>query len=89
LVRMENMVQFIARSRKTGLNVREVAKALSGGGHSSAAAATLRGVSLEEARGKLERSLTKVWGGYFQRASLWPTPPSALKRISQFPRPWT
>lgn len=50
LVEMEGRIHFIARSRVAGVNVAEVARRFGGGGHATAASATLRGLSLMEAR---------------------------------------
>jgi len=53
LVRMEGRVHLVARSRIEEVNAGEVAAEFGGGGHSTAASATIRELSLFEARDKL------------------------------------
>jgi len=50
LVEMEGRIHLIARSRVAGVNVAAVARGFGGGGHPSAASATLRHLTLLEAR---------------------------------------
>ncbi len=53
LVRMEDRVHLIARSSAESVNVGEIASFFGGGGHPTAASATIRDMSLYEARDKL------------------------------------
>jgi len=57
LARMEGRVYLVARSRLHEVDAGVIAKALGGGGHPSAASATLRDMTLVEARAKLEMAL--------------------------------
>jgi tRNA nucleotidyltransferase (CCA-adding enzyme) len=59
LARMEDRVYLVARSRIEEVNVGEVAAAFGGGGHATAAAATLREMDLPEAETKLLDYLEK------------------------------
>ena len=60
LVRMEDRVYLIARSRVEEVNVAEVASEFGGGGHPTAASATVKGMTLLEAQDKLLRTLADV-----------------------------
>ncbi len=53
LVRMEDRVHLIARSSADAVNVGEIAAAFGGGGHPTAASATIKDMSLYEARDRL------------------------------------
>jgi len=53
LAQMEDRVYLVARSRIEEINVGEIAAAFGGGGHATAAAATLRDMDLAQAEGKL------------------------------------
>lgn len=53
LVSMENRVHLIARSRIKEVNAGEIARALGGGGHPTAASATLKDVTLIQAKERL------------------------------------
>ncbi len=53
LVRMEDRVHLIARSSADSVNVGEIASVFGGGGHPTAASATIRDMSLYEARDKV------------------------------------
>ena len=53
LVDSEDRVHMIARSRSAHVDVGKVARAVGGGGHAHAASATLKGVTLIEAKEKL------------------------------------
>ncbi|MDR2460000.1 MAG: CBS domain-containing protein [Deltaproteobacteria bacterium] len=81
LVQMDNLVQLVARSRKGGLNVGEVAKALEGGGHHGAAAAAFKGESLDEVRERLEDAIKESVGKLFQAGSIMVHPPICLSEL--------
>ncbi|MBI5048859.1 MAG: CBS domain-containing protein [Deltaproteobacteria bacterium] len=53
LVSMESRIHLIARSRLKGVNVGEIAQALGGGGHPTAASATLKDITLIQAKERL------------------------------------
>ncbi|MBM3300811.1 MAG: CBS domain-containing protein, partial [Deltaproteobacteria bacterium] len=57
VVRMEDRVHLIARSRVEEVNAGEIASEFGGGGHPSAASAAIRDMSLYEARERLIRLL--------------------------------
>lgn len=57
LARMEGRIYMVARSRLHEVDVGVIAKALGGGGHPSAASATMRDMTLVEARARLEMEL--------------------------------
>ncbi|MDR2200361.1 MAG: CBS domain-containing protein [Deltaproteobacteria bacterium] len=78
LVQMENLVQLVGRSRKSGLNVGEVARALSGGGHVSAAASVFKGLGLKEARERLDAALAEAVGRLFQAGNIMVRPAIGL-----------
>ncbi len=59
LVRMEDRVHLIARSRLEEVNAGEIVSEFGGGGHSTAASATIRDLSLYQAREKLVALLHK------------------------------
>ncbi|MBI4799548.1 MAG: CBS domain-containing protein [Desulfarculus sp.] len=57
LARMEERVYLVARSRLPQVDVGQIAKSLGGGGHPTAASATLRDLTLVEARERLMTAL--------------------------------
>ena len=57
LVSMEGRIHLIARSRIAEVNTGNIARDFGGGGHASAASATIRNMSLTEAQEQLIRSL--------------------------------
>jgi len=60
LVRMEDRVYLIGRSRIKEVNVAEIAGEFGGGGHPTAASATLKGMPLTEAHDRLVGTLKEV-----------------------------
>ena len=60
LVRMEDRIYFIGRSRIEEVNVAEVASEFGGGGHPTAASATLKGITLIEAHDRLVKVLEEM-----------------------------
>ncbi|HUL23108.1 MAG TPA: CBS domain-containing protein [Thermodesulfobacteriota bacterium] len=60
LVRMEDRVYLIGRSRLEEVNVSEVAAEFGGGGHSTAASATVKGMALVEAQDRLIKALKEM-----------------------------
>lgn len=60
LVQMEGRVYLIGRSRIEEVNVSEIAAEFGGGGHPTAASATLKGMALLEAHGRLLNVLRQV-----------------------------
>ena len=57
LARMENRVHLVARSRRKEVDVGEIAKEFGGGGHSSAASATIKDLTLVQVEEKLKNIL--------------------------------
>lgn len=60
LVRMEDRIHLIGRSRLEEVNVSEVAAEFGGGGHPTAASATIKGISLIETQEKLLKILHEI-----------------------------
>ncbi|RKX98835.1 MAG: polya polymerase, partial [Spirochaetes bacterium] len=60
LVRMEDRVYFIGRSRIQEVNVADIAYAFGGGGHPTAASATVKDLTLAQAKDKLIAILKEV-----------------------------
>jgi tRNA nucleotidyltransferase (CCA-adding enzyme) len=60
LVQMEGRVYLIGRSRIEEVNVAEIASEFGGGGHPTAASATIKGMSLLEAHGRLLKILRQL-----------------------------
>jgi tRNA nucleotidyltransferase (CCA-adding enzyme) len=53
LVRMDERIHLVARSRLDAADAAEIAHAFGGGGHHSAASASIKGLTLEEAKARL------------------------------------
>jgi tRNA nucleotidyltransferase (CCA-adding enzyme) len=60
LVRMEDRIYLIGRSRLEEVNVSEVATEFGGGGHPTAASATVKGMALLEAHDRLIKTLKEM-----------------------------
>ncbi len=60
LVRMEDRVYLIGRSRLEEVNVSEIAGEFGGGGHPTAASATVKGMTLIEAHDRLVKTLREM-----------------------------
>ncbi|VAX18687.1 tRNA nucleotidyltransferase, A-adding, partial [hydrothermal vent metagenome] len=60
LIRMEDRVHLIARSRVEGMNAGEVAEGFGGGGHPTAASATIKEMTLPQTLGKLWEKISDV-----------------------------
>jgi tRNA nucleotidyltransferase (CCA-adding enzyme) len=60
LVRMEDRIYLIGRSRLEEVNVSEIASEFGGGGHPTAASATVKGMPLVEAHDRLIKSLKEI-----------------------------
>ncbi len=60
LVRMEDRVYLIGRSRLEEVNVSEIAGEFGGGGHPTAASATVKGMTLVEAHDRLVKTLKEM-----------------------------
>jgi tRNA nucleotidyltransferase (CCA-adding enzyme) len=60
LVRMEDRIYLIGRSRLEEVNVSEIASEFGGGGHPTAASATVKGITLIEAHDRLVRTLNEM-----------------------------
>ncbi len=60
LARMEDRVYLIGRSRLEEVNVSEIASEFGGGGHPTAASATMKGMTLVEAHDRLVKALREM-----------------------------
>lgn len=60
LVRMEDRIYLIGRSRLEEVNVSEITSEFGGGGHPTAASATVKGVTLVEAHDRLVKTLMEL-----------------------------
>jgi tRNA nucleotidyltransferase (CCA-adding enzyme) len=60
LVRMEDRIYLIGRSRLEEVNVSEIAAEFGGGGHPTAASATVKGMTLVEAHDRLVKTLKEM-----------------------------
>jgi len=60
LVRMEDRIYLIGRSRLEEVNVAEIAAEFGGGGHPTAASATVKGITLVEAYNRLVKTLRET-----------------------------
>jgi tRNA nucleotidyltransferase (CCA-adding enzyme) len=60
LVRMEDRIYLIGRSRLEEVNVSEIAGEFGGGGHPAAASATVKGMALVEAHDRLIKALKEM-----------------------------
>jgi tRNA nucleotidyltransferase (CCA-adding enzyme) len=60
LVRMEDRIYMIGRSRLQEVNVSEIASEFGGGGHPTAASATVKGITLIEAHDRLVKTLKEL-----------------------------
>ena len=60
LVRMEDRIYFIGRSRLEEVNVADIAGEFGGGGHPTAASATLKGMTLIDAHDRLVKVLKEM-----------------------------
>jgi tRNA nucleotidyltransferase (CCA-adding enzyme) len=60
LVRMEDRIYLIGRSRLEEVNVSEIASEFGGGGHPTAASATVKGMPLVEAHDRLIKTLREM-----------------------------
>ena len=60
LVRMEDRIYLIGRSRLEEVNVSEIAAEFGGGGHPTAASATVKGITLVEAHDRLVKTLEEM-----------------------------
>ncbi|MDR2726295.1 MAG: CBS domain-containing protein [Candidatus Adiutrix sp.] len=75
LVAMDNKVQLVIRSRLGTVNAALIAREFGGGGHPSAAAASIRNMSLNQARQRLDEILTETLGAFYQARNLMVYPP--------------
>lgn len=57
LVEMKNRVYVVSRSNRANVNVGDVMKSIGGGGHSQAASAVVRKISLSEVEDKIKKTL--------------------------------
>jgi tRNA nucleotidyltransferase (CCA-adding enzyme) len=75
LVGMDNKVQLVIRSRQSAVDAARIAREFGGGGHPSAAAASVKNMSLNEARKKLDEVLGEALGAFYLARTLMVYPP--------------
>ncbi|MDH5477060.1 MAG: DHHA1 domain-containing protein [Nitrospinota bacterium] len=66
LVRMADRIHFIARSRVEGVDAGAVAQSLGGGGHPTAASATIKGLMMPQVMEKLKAAIDTATQGNIQ-----------------------
>lgn len=74
LVRMEDRVQLVARNRVPEVDMARLAREFGGGGHPEAASATIRDLTLVQAREKLLAVLPQVVRAPTTARDIWSTP---------------
>lgn len=78
LVAMDNKVQLIIRSRLGTVNAAQIAREFGGGGHPSAAAASIKNMSLSEAKKRLDEILVETLGAFYRARNLMVYPPLTI-----------
>ncbi|MDR0881068.1 MAG: CBS domain-containing protein [Candidatus Adiutrix sp.] len=78
LVGMDNKVQLVIRSRLGTVNAALVARGFGGGGHPSAAAASIKNMSLAQAKRRLDEILFDALGSFYRAKNLMVFPPIAI-----------
>ncbi|MDR1920178.1 MAG: CBS domain-containing protein [Candidatus Adiutrix sp.] len=78
LVAMDNKVQLIIRSRLGTVDAAEIARKFGGGGHTAAAAASIKNMSLNEAKNALDHLLVEMLGRFYGARSLMVYPPITI-----------
>ena len=78
LVAMDNKVQLVIRSRLGTVNAAHIAREFGGGGHPSAAAASIKNMSLSQARERLDAILTEALGAFYKARNLMVYPPLTI-----------
>ena len=79
LVRMEDRVQLVARSRVPEVDVARLARSFGGGGHPEASSATARDLTLVQAREKVVGLLPQIVRPRTTARDLWTTPVKAVE----------
>ncbi|GAB4269038.1 MAG: CBS domain-containing protein [Deferrisomatales bacterium] len=79
LVRMEDRVQIVARSRLAEVDVAKLARAFGGGGHPEAASATVRDLTLIQVRERILGLLPQVVRPRTIVRDIWTTPVKTLE----------
>ena len=75
LVAMDHKVQLVIRSRLGTVNAALIARRFGGGGHPSAAAASIKNMSLSQARRRLDEILAETLGAFYRARNLMVYPP--------------
>ena len=78
LVAMDNKVQLVIRSRLGTVNAALIAREFGGGGHPSAAAASIKNMSLNEAKKRLDEILVETLGSFYSARNLMVYPPITI-----------
>jgi len=74
IVRMEDRIVLVARSRLPELDVSQIAEAFGGGGHPTAASASIRDLTLVQVEEKLMTSLKKMIGDRVNAGAIMSSP---------------
>lgn len=78
LVAMDNKVQLVIRSRLGTVNAAGIAREFGGGGHPSAAAASIKDMSLNQAKKRLDEILLHTLGQFYSARNLMIYPPITI-----------
>ncbi|MDL2259413.1 CBS domain-containing protein [Deltaproteobacteria bacterium OttesenSCG-928-K17] len=78
LVAMDNKVQLVIRSRLGTVNAALIAREFGGGGHPSAAAASIKDMSLTQAKKRLDEILMETLGTFYRAKNLMIYPPITI-----------
>ncbi len=78
MVGMDNKVQLVIRSRLGTVDAAVIARQFGGGGHPSAAAASIKDMSLTQAKRKLDEILVETLGSFYRAKNLMVYPPISI-----------
>ncbi len=78
LVGMDNKVLLIIRSRLGTVDAAAIAREFGGGGHPSAAAASIKNMSLTQAKKRLDAILVETLGSFYRARNLMVYPPITI-----------
>lgn len=78
LAGMDNKVQLVIRSRLGTVNAALIAREFGGGGHPSAAAASIKDMSLTQAKKRLDEILFETLGSFYRAKNMMVYPPITI-----------
>ncbi|MDR1044181.1 MAG: CBS domain-containing protein [Candidatus Adiutrix sp.] len=78
LVAMDNKVQLVIRSRLGTVDAALIAREFGGGGHPSAAAASIKNLSLTQVKKRLDEILVETLGSFYRAGNLMVYPPISI-----------